>query len=155
MLEADGSVQMQRFHFCRPICIMPSEMSTPVMDCGESLRADKMAKSPVPVATSKIRRGERATKSRRPCAANSCRYPMKGNGSTGRRNERCGRTCVPLVHAYGLRPCRVLSFLVRTRPGSYFWFKYSVTFFSMRVAKSSWLSALLNFCPTICSYSSI
>jgi len=34
-----------------------SEMSAPVMECGESRRADKMAKSPVPVATSKIRQG--------------------------------------------------------------------------------------------------
>ena len=45
------------FTFSRPTFIMPSEMSVPISSAGCSLRQARIAKSPVPVATSIIRCG--------------------------------------------------------------------------------------------------
>ena len=45
------------FTFSRPTFIIPSEMSVPISSAGCSLRQARMAKSPVPVATSIIRCG--------------------------------------------------------------------------------------------------
>ena len=51
------SERCARFTFSRPTFIMPSEMSVPIKASGCSSRHARMAKSPVPVATSMIRWG--------------------------------------------------------------------------------------------------
>ena len=51
-----------RFTFCRPISIMPSDMSAPTSLSGCNIWAARMAKSPVPVAMSSIFLGEKGAR---------------------------------------------------------------------------------------------